>query len=309
MDCDPVNVSDMEKVSTGFEGLDKLLYGNLFPCFTIWSGYAGSGKSSIANLSCLLSAVDNGYKSFVFSGELDEGQLADWITVPFAGYNHIIEWQNPGGRSNYTVSREAVKQIKDYYRKNIILYSDENGLDTSGETVLKEMENAYRRYGCRVFLIDNLMCLSFSGEDDDSRWETQKKFIIKLMGFTNKYGVSVNLIVHPKKPSTGVVSNTVYDLHGASEIGNLCHRLFWVKRLDNDAEGYNVEITVIKDRPSQSAGQSCKMFYDKRTRRVYGNDTEKLREYHWEDVSQITYSEEIYKRLLKNIPETAGGNI
>jgi hypothetical protein len=101
----------------------------------------------------------------------------------------------------------------------------------------------------------------------------------------------------------------VYDLHGASEIGNLCHRLFWVKRLDNDAEGYNVEITVIKDRPSQSAGQSCKMFYDKRTRRVYGNDTEKLREYHWEDVSQITYSEEIYKRLLKNIPETAGGNI
>ena len=41
MDCSPVNISDIEKCSTGLGALDGVLYGNLFPCFTIYSGYAG----------------------------------------------------------------------------------------------------------------------------------------------------------------------------------------------------------------------------------------------------------------------------
>ena len=305
MDYEPTNVKDIEKVSTGFKAIDDLIYGNLFPCFTIITGYSGSGKSSLANISCLISPVEQGYKSFVYSGELDNGQLSDWICSPLAGRNHTLRWENKdSARYSYSVSNEALKCIKDYYRTKIILYDDEDGLDSSGETVLEEMKNAYRRFGCRVFLIDNLMTLSFSGNDDDSKWETQKKFIIKLMGFTKKYKACVNLIVHPKKPvAGGTYEHSVYDLHGASEIGNLCHRLIWVDKLKDDEEGYNIKVSIIKDRPSQAAGKECKLYYDYATRRIYSNIEERDKAYSWESHYTINYAPALEKRRVCNLTE------
>lgn len=265
-----------------------------------------SGKSSIANISCLISPIENGYKTFVYSGELDNGQLSDWICSPLAGRKHILMWKNANSdRPSYSVSNQALKCIKEYYRTKIILYDDEDGLDTSGETVLEEMKNAYRRFGCRVFLIDNLMTLSFEQVDEDSRWETQKKFIKKLMGFTKKYSVCVNLIVHPKKPATGAgTEHSVYDLHGASEIGNLCHRLIWVDRLKDDEEGYNTRISIVKDRPSQAAGKECKLYYDYATRRIYSDLSERDKSYSWEQHYTITYSPDLEERRLCNLKET-----
>lgn len=304
MDYEPTNVKDMEKVSTGFKSIDKLIYGNLFPCFTIWSGYAGSGKSSLANIACLITPVEYNYKVFVYSGELDNGQLSDWIFSPLAGIRHTLMFDNPSGRPSYAVSKEALKCIRDFYRTKFILYDDEDGLDSSGETVLHEMENAYRKYNCRVFLIDNLMTLSFEQLSEDSRWETQKKFIKKLMGFTKKYNVNVNLIVHPKKPPAGAtLEHSVYDLHGASEIGNLCHRLIWIDRLKDDDFGYNTKISIVKDRPSQAAGRECKLYYDYATRRLYSDEEELEKGYEWENHYTITYSNEVEQKRLCNIPK------
>ena len=304
MDYEPTNVKDMEKVSTGFKSIDKLIYGNLFPCFTIWSGYAGSGKSSLANIACLITPVEYNYKVFVYSGELDNGQLSDWIFSPLAGIRHTLMFDNPSGRPSYAVSKEALKCIRDFYRTKFILYDDEDGLDSSGETVLHEMENAYRKYNCRVFLIDNLMTLSFEQLSEDSRWETQKKFIKKLMGFTKKYNVNVNLIVHPKKPPAGAtLEHSVYDLHGASEIGNLCHRLIWIDRLKDDDFGYNTKISIVKDRPSQAEGRECKLYYDYATRRLYSDEEELEKGYEWENHYTITYSNEVEQKRLCNIPK------
>lgn len=265
-----------------------------------------SGKSSIANISCLISPIENGYKTFVYSGELDNGQLSDWICSPLAGREHTLMWENANSdRPSYSVSNQALKCIKEYYRTKIILYDDEDGLDTSGETVLEEMKNAYRRFGCRVFLIDNLMTLSFEQVDEDSRWETQKKFIKKLMGFTKKYSVCVNLIVHPKKPATGAgAEHSVYDLHGASEIGNLCHRLIWVDRLKDDEAGYNTRVSIVKDRPSQAAGKECKLYYDYATRRIYSDLSERDKPYSWEQHYTVTYTPDLERRRLCNLKES-----
>lgn len=260
-----------------------------------------SGKSSLANLVCLVSPVENNYKVFVYSGELDNGQLSDWIYSPIAGKNHTLVFKNENTRDGYAVSYEALKCIREYYRKSYILYDDEEGLDTSGDSILKEMENAYRKYDCRVFLIDNLMTISFDNIDADTRWETQKEFIKRIMSFTKKYNVNVNLIVHPKKPpSGGTVEHSVYDLHGASEIGNLCHRLIWIDRLSNDEEGYDIRVSVVKDRPSQAAGKSCKLYYDLPTRRIYTNDEELNKQYEWEHHYNVTYTKENMERLLCN---------
>ena len=118
MDCHSENIAEQEKFSFGIEEIDKILYGNLFSCFTIYSGRAGSGKSSITNTTSLISSVENNQKVFVFSGELSDGQLADWVVNCFAGYNHVIEIPNmvKNGEPYYVTTKEADSAIRKYYR-------------------------------------------------------------------------------------------------------------------------------------------------------------------------------------------------
>lgn len=306
MDCKVETIKDIEKVTTGIKALDNILYGNLFPCFTIYSGKTGNGKSTVANIASLIAPVEYGYKTFVFSGELGEGQLSDWVITPLAGYNHIQEVPSKeSSKPFYTVTPQAQKAIQNYYRKNMIIYSDEDGLDVSGSSLLMAMEEAYKRYGCRVFEIDNLMCLSFESLNDDNKWDTQKKFIIRLMKFAEKYKVCVNLILHPKKSPGYAKEPSADDLHGASEIGNLCHRLLWVDRLNPENSTYNTKITVIKDRPTQSAGKHCELYYDEKTRRVYSDNEELRSPYSWEKTANIKYSKEEDSKLIYHRPITS----
>ena len=299
MDCEVTNVSEMERTSTGFKAIDDILYGNLFPCFTIYSGRSGDGKSSLANLISILSPIENGHKAFVFSGELDEGQLLSWIMSPLAGINHTLVWDNDGGRKGYTVTAEAEEAIRRYYHDSIIMYSSDDELETSEDNLLKAMETAYRKYGCDVFLVDNLMCIPMTPKNGESKYDIQKSFIIKLMNFTKQYNINCNLILHPRKMAEGQ-DVSIYDLHGASEIGNLCHRMLWVSRLEDDAEGFSTEVTVIKDRPSQAAGKKCRLMYDYHTRRMYSTNDEFYRKYNWEENFNANYSDNIKSKLMVN---------
>ena len=156
MDCADKNIAEQEKFSFGINEMDKILYGNLFSCFTIYSGVAGSGKSSFTNTTALISPVEHGYKVFSFSGELSDGQLADWVVNCLAGYNHVrkIPGVIKDGNPYYITTKEAEDAIRKHYKRDIILYSDEDALDVSGDNLLMAMEDAYKRYGCRVFNID-----------------------------------------------------------------------------------------------------------------------------------------------------------
>lgn len=297
MDCEIESVKDLEKFSMGVKKLDDMLYGNIFPCFTIYSGKSGNGKSSLADITSIISPAEHGYKTFIFSGELSTGQLADWLVTPLAGYNHIQELPSKSERKYYTPTPQATKEIKDYYRQSMIVYNDEEALESSGNTLFQAMEEAYKKYGCRVFLIDNLMCISIEGTADDDKWESQKHFIIRLMNFTKKYNVCTNLIVHPKKTngSTEVSTDT---LQGSGNIGNLCHRLLWIDRMNPEESTYNMRVSVVKDRPTQASGKKCELYYDEKTRRIYSDLDELKHKYSWEKEIHINYTSEEDKKLI-----------
>ena len=164
------------------------------------------------------------------------------------------------------------------------------------------MEVAYRKYNCEYFLIDNLMSISFDNVSD-SIYENQKKYFIKLMNFVNQYQVTVSCIVHPRKSQNGDNKLDVYSLNGSSNLSNLCHRLIAVSRLNDDEEGYSMEVEVIKDRPSQSAGQKCKLMYDYCTRRIYSTNDELKHEFNWELNFNHNYSDRIKNNLVVNRPD------
>lgn len=273
-----------------------------------------SGKSSLTGISTVISALEAGEKVWVMSAELPAGMLADWILAPLAGYNHTMEFDSDMyERKYYRLTDQAEAEIRRFYRENILLYNGEDSLETSADDVLDSMEVAYKKFGCRVFLVDNLMSISLDGLDADSKWEAQKKFIVKLANFTNKYGVNVNLVAHPRKPASNnnnIANNgaSVYDIAGSSDLGNLCHRMIWISRIKDDTmppDIGKVKIEIVKDRPTQSAGMSCEAFYDKKTRRIYTNDEEKYRKYSWElnleeEHKPIQYNAYVEQRLICN---------
>ena len=312
MDEKATPVSELEKFPTGIKGIDDIVYGNIFPCLTIFSGYAGAGKSSLANISTIISAIENGEKVFIFSGELTGGQLSSWILSPLAGYNHIMKFSSAEyDKPFYNTTDQAESKIREFYRKNILIYNGEDSLETSSTDILNTMEVAYRKFGCRVFLIDNLMSISLEGDSADSKWESQKKFIIRLANFTNRYDVNVNLVAHPRKPSGGQTSSStsVYDIAGSSDLGNICHRMFWVSRVKEEGlpdDIGKVKIEVVKDRPTQGGGQFCEAYYDKKTRRIYTNEAEKNKVYKWErELKQpINYPKFVTDRLICNLPDS-----
>ena len=262
-----------------------------------------SGKSSICNLTSVIAPIEAGKKVFVFSGELSDGQLLNWIISPLAGINHTMVWDgNNGGRKGFSVTPEAENAIRKYYHDDIILYSDVNQLETNEDSLLQAMEVAYRKYNCEYFLIDNLMSISFDNVSD-SIYENQKRYFIKLMNFVNQYEVTVNTIVHPRKGQNGDDKLGIYSLNGSSNLSNLCHRLIAVSRLKDDEEGYSMEIEIIKDRPSQAAGRKCKLMYDYCTRRIYSNNEELIHKFNWERDFHPNYSDFETKNLMINRPD------
>lgn len=259
-----------------------------------------SGKSSLCNLISIIAPIEQGHRVFVFSGELAEGQLLDWIMSPLAGLNHLRVWDSDkSARKSFTVTDEAEMEIRKYYHDNIILYSAENELATSEESLIEAMETAYRKYGCDTFVIDNLMTIDFTSNGTDNKYEQQKKFITRLMNFTNTHNVNVACVCHPKKVANGEDLD-IYSVHGSSELVNFCHRLISVKRLTDDEEGYSIECQIIKDRPTQAAGKSCKLMYDFATRRIYSTNEELYQKFSWEESSNINYPDAIKKNLLCN---------
>jgi twinkle protein len=52
-------------------------------------GINGSGKSTIINQILVAEAIEQGYQTFIFSGELTKQALKSWIDFPIAGKKRI----------------------------------------------------------------------------------------------------------------------------------------------------------------------------------------------------------------------------
>lgn len=310
MKCEDYDILSVEKISTGFNALDEMIFAHVMGSFNIWTGYTGEGKSTLVYQSCVLEPLEAGYKVFIFSGELMNSQTKNWIQIPLAGERHIIEIDNGKFKpKTYKVTKEAQEKIEKYYENKIFLY--DNFLNCKPTDVLNKMKDMYKRGGVKVFIIDNLMCIDF--DDSDDKWDAQKRFIMELIKFTMKYKVITHLIAHPKKPN-GFAPLTEYDIFGSSNTPNLAHRIFSIRRVSQkEKQGYmnkngeytqepikyDAILTVLKDRITGVKKYDIGLYFDKKTKRFYGDNDNLHRIYKWDDGS-IKYDEKTRKRLVVN---------
>lgn len=277
-DVVPVDVVRSPKVKSGIKVLDNDIYGFLLGELSVWSGKSGQGKSTFLG-QILLNAVDKGDPVCAYSGELRADRFQYWINLQAAGRTNIIEYQDgKEGKPFGVIANETSSRIRDWYRGKFWLYDNsivDNGEETS---ILKVFQYAAKRYGCKVFLVDNLMTSRFNVQKDGDFYRAQSNFVGELVHFAKAFEAHVHLVAHPKKTKGDLGKE---DVSGIADITNRADNVFSVERMKEDGP-FSTSLTVLKNRSFGVQDVKYGLNFDTLSKRFYGQGETENFSYGWE---------------------------
>lgn len=305
-DIQAIDLSEMDGIKTGFPELDKALYKLFYGTLTIVTGINGSGKSSfLSQLVC--NCIEQGHNVFQYSGELPAFQQKTWINYILAGRYNVNRYQ-AGNTEYYKVNPTVQSQIDAFCREKLFIYKD--GQSHKPDDLLNSMEASARKYGAKLFIIDNLTSLSMGSRERD-RWDNQESFITRLIAFAVKYQVAPVLVVHPHKIET-MRRLTKMDIQGAGGIIDLAHRIISLYRVQESdrqpdkKKGHifegDVVCDILKDRMRGYEGTSLEFFYDKPSRRFFTGYDDLYHQYPWDQEEHSREEDPIDVPQLDNRP-------
>lgn len=246
-----VDFSQIPRTLSCYKTLDKVVGGFLEGDLTVWTGKRGEGKSTFLNVIALRS-IDQDKNVCIYSGEIPADRLKYQLSVCAAGQNNVDVIQDAGtGREVSRVQRDKQKLIEAWMNGRIWLY--DNRIVTTDETdsIINAFTSAYRRYNCRVFIVDNLMTVALGGKVGDVL-QLQSDFVIRLRKFAEKYGVHVHVVVHPRKVKGEIDDSD--EVGGLGTITNIACNVLSVSRC-SEAEAQSIQAdTVVRCLKSRQTG-------------------------------------------------------
>ena len=259
------NIYEAETVQLGIRKLDERIVGIPMGSLTIITGRSGEGKSTISNQFFIGEAIRQNYKTFLFSGELTESNAKGWLLDTLANKEDLLEFTNRRGYKYKKISSNAINRIDDFLVDKFYLYTDE---DYDIDKVLGKMEVMAKRYGVKIFCLDNLMVIE---NDESDELKAQTKIVKRLKSFAKKYNAVVHLIAHPKKPQNGQVGLGKFDVSGSANITNLADYVIIIERVkdeEDNTKDKHTTFTIDKDRYMGNR-LGIELLFDKDRRRFY----------------------------------------
>ena len=297
-DIEDYDITKAEGIHTNINGLDKFLGKFYFGTVDMIVGINGSGKSTFINQALIGEAVEQGYKTFIFSGELTKPALKAWIEFPIAGKKHIDEIDRgkyqPKG---YRIKPEIKDQIANWYKGKVYVYDKEFNIIAS--ELLEKMEELARKFGVRNFVLDNLMTINCSEYNKFNPYEAEVAFVIKLCEFARNFNVVIHLLNHPSKIDT-IRRLTKMDVAGMAKLTNLVHYVIAIHRVtEKEKEGvyrrgevvtppipYDALIDILKNRPTGFQDKTIGTYFDMASKRFYGDSDDINRQYSWDSTEK-----------------------
>lgn len=285
-----VDSSTLVQIPTGLITLDGKIGGLTLGDVTIISGHSGAGKTTLLN-TLILSAVNRGYKSAAWSGELQDSRFQSWIDQQAAGRARVI--RKPGMEDFYYVPRHIADKIHEWLGGKFYLYNNEYGSDWN--QLKADIEEAVNTMGVQFVVLDNLMALDFEGAASDN--DVQTKFIKEVKAMAKQCNIHVVVVCHPRKEQSFQLLRKE-SIAGTANLTNLCDNLLIVHRVGRDFERrakdffgeenvaflmkYNLVLEVAKNRSQGIVDEVIGLYYEKETRRILNDPAENL-VYGWDE--------------------------
>lgn len=283
----PMDVYNMPKeevhyIKTGYDGIDKKLYGLKKKGISILTGLRSAGKSTWLD-GVILNSVQNGNRVGCYSGELDEKNFMRWIIRQAAGKNGVEAGRYEG---QWNVPRENAKKISEWMQGKFFLYNNHYGNNYS--QICTEIVKKIDADKLDLVVIDNLMALDI----DDlgiQKLDAQKNFVLSLKRIAVDKDVHILFVAHPRKTVSFL---RLEDISGSGDLANAVDNAFLIHRNNEDFRirskemfkwkedhvaysGTNV-IEVAKDRESGTQDWFIPLWYEAETKRMKNSLTENI---------------------------------
>ncbi len=208
---------DFTGYMTGFQFMNKAMHGFLIGQLTVHTGDSKHGKSS-ALTQLTATSIEQGGKVCAWSGEDDEQQYKYRMRVHLAGYEGTTFRTSKAGREYAVVIPAYDTAITQFLGSNLFLLNKRTG--ATEDNLLDSFLLAYKRFGCDVFIVDNLMKMVAS-KDTQQVYFRQAQIINKLSDFAKQYKVHCHIATHINKTGGSIEPPTKNTVSGAKEITNL----------------------------------------------------------------------------------------
>ena len=281
-DVDCAQRLDTRRVLSGFRALDAGIGGFSPGELSVWTGKRGEGKSTLLS-QLLLEAVNQEHRVCAYSGEMPAWQFKLAMLQQAAGRDWVKRREDRRtGRIFYDVEEETAGRINEWWRGRVFLHDIKRENCHDEQRILTVFEYAHRRYGCDVFLVDNIMTAQLRDAAALGYWQAQSAFTGRLVSFAKGRGVHVHLVAHPRK--TDKLRLDADDVGGSSDITNRADNVLRVERVAEDKlekAGCCTLLSVLKNREF-GAMPKVKLDFDPASRRFYPAGAENRRVYSWE---------------------------
>ena len=260
------DVHEAETLKTGIDYIDDKLVGMVFGSLNVLSGRNGSGKSTILNQIYIAEAINQGYKTFLFSGELIGGNVKYWLLQTLANEEQFAEYTAKDGHKYKKVTMQGKEKIIQDMKDRFFLYDND---DYRIEAIIEKMTILAKRYGVRVFVIDNLMTVESSLKD---KYEAETDIVKKLKNFAKKYNALVHLVAHPRKSMNDEIEKD--DVAGSANITNLADYVTTISRAKDEEVEYDAILKILKNRHT-GVNVGKKLMFSIERKRFFSAETEK----------------------------------
>lgn len=298
-DVQEFDLANAEHIRTGLKPLDRAIGGFYMGTSSIITGYSSNGKTKFTN-KIIISAIAQGYNSWVFSGEFGASIYKYWLELSMADNKSVYKVDTDDDQPNiWQVKPEVKKEIRKWYQSKLFIYGKEE--DNSAEAIVNAMREAVVNKNVKILIIDNLMTVNFNCKETEVNMR-QTEFADTLRKFAINYNVAVVLVAHPKKPQ-GVSNELItrqpdmYDIAGSSNMPNMAHTILTVCRtserekqgvLNASGDGYRVppdpydgHILVRKERFFGAMGTDIGTFFDRATSQIYTEEDTLIKKLPW----------------------------
>lgn len=265
-DVQAVDIYSMERIFTGINEIDRIIGGFYFGQVILLTGKRGEGKSTFMS-QLIVEALEQGYKTFAYSGELTDYHFKRWLDFQAAGPDNIVSNKDQFGEETYLLTNEVIDKLNSWYRGKAYLYDNSAVIESEElESLLVTIEKAVCRYGIRFVCIDNLMT-ALDVDMRDDLYRAQSKFLRELKLLAYRHNIVVLLVAHPRKMKDGNFAND--DVAGSGDITNRVDVVMSYSRSEDESSDSKLAITKNRLTGRLAMGEKqIKLFYSNKSKRI-----------------------------------------